>query len=100
MTAAQSLVLGLTMITVFLLVAWLMLSGPTGEAPVSSRGRHRSDGRPQLMLTSVRVERVISAAEVRPGIYEQWMSRRASEAPLFARLAAEMGLGHALGVAA
>lgn len=85
----------------YLLLSWLVLRGGTGS--VSSRGRHWDDGRPRW----VRVELPCApctlakrAVEARPGIYEQWMSRRADEAPFFARLAAEMGLGYALGVAA
>ena len=67
-----------------------------------------------LMLTSVRVERVIPAAEWlrlvedaglveerrRRQVHEAWMRRRAVEAPWFAQLAQQMGLGLALGVAA
>lgn len=110
MTAGQQLVVGVVMVTVFLGIAWLMLSGGTGS-PVSSRGQHRDDGLPRWLLSEMG-EFIIPAHVVkemarpafeairRAAVYEQWRERRAIESPIFARLAAEMGLSQALGVAA
>lgn len=105
MTVSQ-LFVGVALVAAYLLLNWLILRGGTG-VPVSSRGRHRPVVAPVAVADAfVRVERSIPLAEwvrpepARPSIYEAWLSRRASEAPLFARLAAEMGLGHALGASA
>lgn len=109
MIDTQTWLVGCLMILAFCGMAGWMLAGTVVES-VSSGGRHRSDGRPQLVLTSVRVEWVIPAAEwLRPEdaeerrrrqLHEAWMRRRAAEAPWFAQMAQQMGLGLALGVAA
>lgn len=112
MTAAQ-LFVGLALVAAYLLLNWLILRGGTG-VPVSSRGRHRPVVAPVAVADAfVRVERSIPMAEwVRPEdaelveerrrrqLHEGWMRRRAVEAPWFAQLAQQMGLGLALGVAA
>lgn len=90
-------------------IVWLALSvailtGGTGS--VSSRGRHRA-GVPwwvlvELPAVAALVDSLQESIEERrrAEIYRTYTTRRASEAPLFARLAAEMGLSLALGVAA
>lgn len=108
MIDVETLRVGGVLIAAFLGVCWLMLTGGTGQTEVEWPA-------PAV----VRMERVIPAAEwvipeacvldmsrpVREAvrrhvIHKQWCDRRAAEAPWFAELAREMGLGLALGVAA
>lgn len=108
MIDTQTWLVGCLMVLAFCAVAGWMLAGRAVDQ-VSSSGRHRAD-RPKLVLASIRVERVIPAAEwLRPEdaeerrrrqLHEAWMRRRAAEAPWFAQMAQQMGLGLALGVAA
>ncbi len=99
---AQTWMVGVLMVLAFCGIAGWMLAGTVVDQ-VSSRGRHRSDGRPQLMLTSIRVERVIPAADwLRPEdddpptvalpvrLVESWGPRECSpSAGLIARCHAE-----------
>lgn len=99
-------------VIVIVTMAWIALAvailpGSTLH-PVSSRGRHRANGWQWVdvtpivqLVTEFESWRAASTEERRrAAVYESWMERRAVEAPFFARLAAEMGLGYALGVAA
>lgn len=92
-------------IVIVLALAYLLLSSAIlFRVSVPPRGRHRRTRDTwevyDLATQAHWSELPNTRTAHRACVYESWCQRRSSESPIFARLAAEMGLGLALGVAA